>query len=78
MSFLSVEGCQGSKEGKRQRYLLTQNFISGFNDHSVGGKFFLKPVKMVASPRQGVQIYEELFSVVYKVEVCDVLSRCLQ
>ena len=35
------------------------NFISGFNDYSVGMKDFQKPVEIVESPRQGVKICKE-------------------
>ena len=64
-SSFSVEGStriQGRKEGKRQRYLSTQNFISGFNDFSVGGKFFLKPVEIVTSLRPVFKTLRIIFS----------------
>ena len=57
---LSVEGCkriQVRKEGKRRRYLFTQNFISGFNDYSVGVEFFPGPIEVITFSRQGIKMY---------------------
>ena len=45
-------------EEKRPSYISNFNFISGFNNHSVGEKFFLKPTEMLMSPRKGVKIYK--------------------
>ena len=53
------------KEERRPRYLLHFDFISRFNNHSVGEKLFLNPNEMVASLRQGVSHFRVDMSIIW-------------
>ena len=60
-----------SKEGRKEDDTFQIfYFISGFNNHSVGGKFSLNPNEMVASPRQGVKNTLIIFGVDMSIIRC--------
>ena len=78
LASLSVEGCKkikGKKKGKGGRCVSTQNFISGFNNYSVG-KGILQETWKYSLVSQVFKYIKSYFRWVYEVEVCGMPSRC--